>query len=139
MTTHWKRLLVSLAAAVWVCAHAGTALAQQTQPRKPAVQQPQAQQSGRAYYEMYEPSQRQRLRRESCGRNEVPIGASCVRTCKQGYLQVAGSKPPRCRSIAPLPAGQLPGPVHKEASTPPPRPPRKPAPPQQPATGPRPA
>jgi len=139
MNTRWKHLFVALATVTLVAAQAGVAFAQQSQPRKPPLQrQPQAQQSGKAYYEMYEPSQRQRLRRESCGRNELPIGANCVRMCKKGYVQIAGSKPPRCRSITPLPAGQLPGPVQKEAGAPP-RPPRKPAPPKQPGTGPRPA
>lgn len=139
MTAHWKRLLVTLAAATWVSAQAGVALAQQAQPRKPPVREPpQAQQSGKTYYDMYEPSLRQRLRRETCGRNELPNGADCVRMCKKGYIQIVGSKPPRCRSIAPLPAGQLPGSVPKETGTPP-RPPREPATPTPPGTGPRPA
>ena len=139
MKTHWKRLLVTLAAATWVSAQAGVALGQQGQPRKPPVREPpRAQPAGQNYYDMYEPNLRQRLRRETCGRDELPDGANCVRMCKKGYIQITGSNPPRCRSIAPLPAGQLPGPVRKETGTPP-QPPRMPVPPPaQPGKGPHP-
>jgi len=139
MTTHRKRLLVALAAVTLVAAQVGVVLAQQAQPRKPPPPKPpQAQQSGKNYYEMYEPSKRQRLRREACGRDELSLGVYCFRECKKGYVLVAGISPPRCRSTTPLPAGQLPGPVRKEIGAPP-RPPRKPVPQSQPRTGPRPA
>lgn len=139
MTTHRKRLLVALAAVTLVAAQAGVVLAQQAQPRKsPPPKPPQAQQSGKNYYDMYEPSKRQRLRREACGRDELSLGVYCFRECKKGYVLVAGISPPRCRSTSPLPAGQLPGPVRKELGAPP-RPPRKPVPQSQPRTGPRPA
>jgi hypothetical protein len=139
MTTHRKRLLVALAAVTLVAAQVGVVLAQQAQPRKPPPPKPpQTQQSGKNYYEMYEPSKRQRLRREACGRDELSQGVYCFRECRKGYVLVAGTSPPRCRSTAPLPAGQLPGPVRQEIGAPP-RPPRKPVPQSQPRTGPRPA
>jgi len=138
MTAQRRALLVALAAVTLVTAQVGEAPAQQAQPRKPPPRPPQAQQSGKNYYDMYEPSKRQRLRREACGRDELSLGVYCFRECKKGYVLVAGISPPRCRSTTPLPAGQLPGPVRKEIGAPP-RPPRKPVPQSQPRTGPRPA
>src|SRR5262245_41620982 len=83
----------------------------------------------KAYYDQYEPSERQRLRRESCMRDEEPIGPYCVKQCQKGYVLVAGSKPPRCRSLEPLPSGQLPGPVRKQVGVQAPPPgPRQPPP-----------
>ena len=137
MTTHRKGLLVALAAVTLVTAQVGEAPAQQAQPRKPLPKPPQAQQSGKNYYDMYEPNKRQRLRREACGSDELSLGVYCFRECNKGYVLVAGTNPPRCRSMTPLPAGQLPGPVRKELGAPP-RPPRKPVPQSQPRTGPRP-
>ena len=138
MTAQRRALLVALAAVTLVAAQVGVVLAQQAQPRKPPPPKPpQAQQSGKNYYEMYEPSKRQRLRREACGRDELSLGVYCFRECKKGYILVAGTSPPRCRSTTQLPAGQLPGPVRKELGAPP-RPPRKPVPQSQPRTGPRP-
>ena len=129
--------MVALAAVTLVTAQVGEALAQQAQPRKPPPKPPQAQQSGKNYYDMYEPSKRQRLRREACGSDELSLGVYCFRECNKGYVLVAGTNPPRCRSMTPLPAGQLPGPVRKELDAPP-RPPRKPVPQSQPRTGPGP-
>jgi hypothetical protein len=65
------------------------------------------------YYDAYEPVQRLRLRRETCGRTEQAVGAFCVKACQRGYVAVAG-KPVRCRSLTPLPPDHFPGPVRKE-------------------------
>jgi hypothetical protein len=65
------------------------------------------------YYDTYEPVQRLRLRRETCGRTEQAVGAFCVKACQRGYVAVAG-KPVRCRSLTPLPPDHFPGPVRKE-------------------------
>lgn len=76
----------------------------------------------RLFYDTYEPSQRLRTRRESCASGEEYFGAYCVKQCRAGYALVPGSKPAKCRSQTPLPAGQLPGPVRKETTTLPPAP-----------------
>lgn len=86
------------------------------------------------YYDTYEPVQRLRLRRETCGRAEQAVGAFCVKACQRGYVAVAG-KPVRCRSLTPLPPGHFPGPVRKEMNVLPPRPVPKPGPSQNPKHG----
>lgn len=74
------------------------------------------------YYDQYEPSQRQRLRRETCARDEDPIGPYCVKKCDKGYVPVANSKPVRCRSIEPLAPGVMPSAVRKQKGVQPPPP-----------------
>lgn len=106
-----KRTLMLLALAGFSASQAGTVAAQQSPPPKPAS--PQSQQA-KAYFDMYEPVQRLRLRRETCGEREQSFGAYCVKACKSGYISMTGAKPPRCRSLTPLPAGQFPGAVRKE-------------------------
>jgi hypothetical protein len=110
--------LLVLAVAACILPPPGQALAQQ---------RPQAQE--RKFYDSYEPSQRLRTRREICSRDEEYFGAYCVKKCRANYALLANSKPARCRSVTPLAAGQLPGPVSKETATLP-RPPRTPEPPQ---------
>jgi hypothetical protein len=96
----------------------------QAQQRRP--QPPQE----KKYFDVYEPSQRQRTRRSGCLKDEEYYGAYCVKKCKAGYELVVGSKPAKCRSLTPLPVGQLPGPVRRETGTQPlpPRPPMAPIP-----------
>jgi len=139
MRSHRQQLFVALATAIGVAAQTGVAFAQQSQQRKPPPTPAQAQQSSKIFYDMYEPILRQRLRREACRRDELSAGAFCALACQKGYVHVAGSMPPRCRSLTPLPAGQLPGPVRKETAAPlrPPLP--RSVPPTPPRTGPRPA
>ena len=83
-----------------------------------------------AKYDQYEPSRVRRGRGEVCGRNEEEVGAYCVKPCTKGYILVPNSDPARCRSIEPLPPGQIPGPIRKETGSleklPPPPPGRKP-------------
>jgi len=101
--------------------------AQQSPPAKPspgapAQQQPAARQ-GTAYYERYEASQRQRLRRETCGRDEDTVAQYCVKKCQKGYILVGGNTLPRqCRGEKALPPGQLPQPYARQPA-------QKPAPP----------
>ena len=82
-----------------------------------------------AAYDEYESSQRTRLRRESCGREEDMVGAYCVRHCERGYMAVSQSSlPRRCRSLQPLPAGSLPQGVRRQVGTQPVPPAMSPAP-----------
>jgi hypothetical protein len=116
MAMQWKRMLMLLAVAGFAAGQAGTAAAQQSPSNRPAP--PKA----KAYFDMYEPVQRMRLRRETCGDREQTNGAFCVKACKSGYVAMTGTKPPRCRSLTPLPAGQFPGAVRKEIDVQPRRP-----------------
>jgi hypothetical protein len=69
------------------------------------------------HYDTYVPSSRLRTRRDQCVAKETLAGAYCIKTCQDGYALVQGSRPPKCRSLKPLPAGQLPRPVTQEIST----------------------
>jgi len=61
------------------------------------------------YYDIYQASHRQRLRRESCMRDEDLNAQYCVKKCRDGYVALSGQQIPRmCRSEKPLPPGQLP-------------------------------
>lgn len=88
----------------------------QAAEKKPAANQ------STVFYDQYEPSQRQRLRKETCAVNEQSMGPYCTRKCDAGYLLVKDSKPPRCRSIEPLPPGQMPTAVRKQIGVQPPPP-----------------
>ncbi|OGA20539.1 MAG: hypothetical protein A3I02_11740 [Betaproteobacteria bacterium RIFCSPLOWO2_02_FULL_67_26] len=117
--------LLLLAAGWCAAAHWGLAMAQ------PGTQAPAAKKAARVYYDQYEPMKALRLSRQDCLRTEESIGAFCVNRCQRGYVMVPGSNPPRCRSVDPLPPGQLPGPIRKEVGAPQPKPPQpsKPRPP----------
>jgi hypothetical protein len=110
----------ALLAGAIIAAHPGQGRAQ---PRQKAAEPA-------AKYDQYEPSRIRRGRAEVCGRNEEAIGAYCVKPCMKGYVIVPNSDPARCRSVEPLPPGQLPGPIRKETGSlekpPPPPPGRKP-------------
>ena len=125
--TRRGRTLALLAAGRCLAAEATVAPAQQRTPAAPA------QPSGRIYYDQYEPSRTPQLSRQPCLRDEEAVGGYCVKKCKQGYRLVPDSNPQRCRSIEPLPPGQLPGPIRRETGQqpklPPPPPGTKPAPP----------
>jgi len=103
---------ILLAAAAGLVLAAGPAQAQA--PAKPAAKAaapvPQAQpQPGRVYYDTYQASQRQRLRRESCMKDEDLQGVYCVKKCRDQYAVMSGQQLPRmCRSLKPLPPGELP-------------------------------
>jgi hypothetical protein len=115
------RTTLSLAATVATLACAGSAVAQQQPaPRKPAV-------SSQQYYEAYQASHRQRLRRETCMRDEDPVGKDCIKRCAKGYINTTGNAVPRnCRGQKPLPPGQLPQPyTRQQAVQPVPPPPSK--------------
>lgn len=98
--------LLVLLVGLWAVAQAAPALAQQrTAPAKKPV------------YDQYEPSRILRTGRQGCMHNEDTIGAYCVKVCKKGYVPVPNSDPPRCRSLEPLPPGQLAGPIRKETGS----------------------
>ena len=104
------RTLVLVAATGWIATEAVTVLAQQ----KPNA--------GTVYYDQYEPSERQRLRRETCAKDEESMGPYCTKKCDKGYLMVKGSKPARCRAIEPLAPGVMPTAVRKQVGVQPPPP-----------------
>jgi hypothetical protein len=115
MTTYPARFLVLLAG-ICLAAQADTVLAQQNPPQK-------------SVYDQYEPSKVRRTRLQECLRDEEPAGAYCVKLCQKGYQPVPKSAPPRCRSIEPLPPGQIAGPIRKETGTQAKLPGQKPLPP----------
>ena len=90
-----------------------------------------------AVYDEYEPSQRQRLRRESCGRDEDALAAFCVKRCERGYTATSQSTlPRRCRSVQPLPPGSLSQGVRRQVGTQPvPPKPSRSVPSETPAAG----
>ena len=95
-----RRRLVILAAAA--------ALYWSTAPGAQPAPKP-AQRSATLYYDRYEASQRLRLRRDTCMRDEDMVEQYCVKKCMAGYLVVGGAGVPReCRGVKPLPEGQLP-------------------------------
>jgi hypothetical protein len=79
------------------------------------AQKPAAKPAAGGIHDLYEPSYRQRLRRESCARDEEPWGPNCVKKCEKGFALQTDTRPPRCRSLKPLPAGQRPGPLQRHA------------------------
>jgi hypothetical protein len=111
------RMLAVAVTAGWMATCATSVVAAQKPPR------------ATVYYDQYEPSQRQRLRRESCARDEDVVGAFCAKRCEKGYIHVVGSKPYRCRSLEPLPPGHLPGAMRRQVS-----PPAAPSAPREPAS-----
>ncbi len=111
-----------LLAGLCVAAQAGLSVAQAPAPQKKPV------------YDQYEPSKVRRTRSQECLRDEDPIGAYCVKVCQKGYLPVPNSDPPRCRSVEPLPPGQLAGPIRKETGAQP-KPPRETGPKKPPPPG----
>jgi len=92
---------LALLAGLCLAAQADAVLAQQAPPQK-------------AVHDQYEPSKVRRTRLQECLRDEEPAGAYCIKLCQKGYQLVPKSDPPRCRSIEPLPPGQLGGPIRKE-------------------------
>lgn len=121
--TRCSQHLMAAVAVICLAAAAATAVhAQQPAPKKPAQTKPEAQ---KPQFDQYEPSQRMRTRRESCARDEEAIGAYCVKNCNKGYVMVENSRPPRCRSVDPLPPGVMAGPIRKQIAEPlkPPPPP----------------
>jgi hypothetical protein len=115
MTHRFKfKLFLVLAGTAWGSLQAIPAGAQQSGGQKPP--RPQVEQSSRVYYDSYLPSTRIRTRRDTCTKNEILQGAFCVKACKQGYVLVTGSKPPKCRNLNPLPPGQIPGAERQEST-----------------------
>lgn len=131
---------VALAAAVAACTWPGVVLSQQpaAKARQADTNSPGKSSPGRAaakapqdkpVYDVYEPSQRLRTRRQECMRDEEPLGAYCVKKCQSGYQSETSGRSARCRSIEPLPPGSVPTPVRKEIGTQPSLPePAKPRP-----------
>jgi hypothetical protein len=120
------RLLLLVAG---TCGFLATARAQQA-PQKPAPQKPAAiKPAARVYYDIYEPLQRRRLRKEACLKDEDSVGANCVKKCMPSYELKAEFRPMRCQGTKPLPPGMLPGPIRSDVGVQPmPEPPEKPQP-----------
>ena len=116
----------SRSAAAWIIAGLGALLI-----AGPAVAQRAT--TAKKFYDEYEPSRTRQLRSQNCARNEESVRGYCVRACKRGYVLVSNRVPPLCRSVDPLPPGQLPGPLKREVgSQPTPPKPAKPLPPPPP-------
>ena len=82
-------------------------------------------------YDVYEPSQRLRTRRQECMKGEDSVGAYCVKKCQTGYTMEVRGKQARCRAINPLPPGAIAGAPRKEIGVQPKLPPpAKPEPPK---------
>lgn len=127
-----SRPLAVLVGAACLCL-AGSAPAQQQKPKAPALgtySLPAGKNPPRAQYSSYEASQRQRLRRDTCMRDEDMVKQYCVKKCAKGYIVSSGASLPRvCRTEKPLPPGQLPEPYHRQTGIQPvPPPPSKPTP-----------
>ena len=132
-------LAAGLAAAAWTgCAHAQQSAGNAQQGNESSGNVVPGKPAGKGLpdkpvYDIYEPSQRLRTRRQECMRDEEPMGAYCAKKCQAGYQMEISGKNARCRSINPLPPGSLPGPVRKEIGTQPKLP--APAKPQAPRPG----
>ena len=119
--------ILILGAAAMVLMPGAPALGQTTPPRpataeksKPPAAPAAAPRAPAPAYVVYEPSRRQRLRRESCMRDEEMSGRFCVKQCERGYVAIDSPDGiPRCRSQKPLPPGQSAPPVRKEQAPPP--------------------
>jgi len=68
-------------------------------------------------YDVYEPSQRLRTRRQQCMQDEEAMGAYCTKKCQSGYELTMNGRYPRCRTVEPLPPGSLPSPLRTEIGT----------------------
>lgn len=89
--------------------------AQKPGATKPAAQQPAlAKPPARPLYDVYEPLQRPRLKRESCLKDEDSVGVYCVKKCNPSYELKSDVRPMRCQGTIPLPPGMLPGPIRSE-------------------------
>ena len=100
------RRALAMAAAVAALAWVNAVGAQQPAARKPEA---------RLYYQEYQASHRQRLRRETCLKDEDLVRQYCIKQCGRGYVNTTGSNVPRnCRADKPLPAGVLPQPYAQQ-------------------------
>jgi hypothetical protein len=98
-------MTVPKAVALFVLTACASAVVAQTPPN-PTARKPPAILS-KTYYDIYEPSQRIHMRRETCAKGEISSGAYCIKACQPGYVVQEGS-PVKCRSVNPLPPGSLP-------------------------------
>ena len=98
--------LAAAVIALGFCAAAAPVLAQQ----KSATQM-------NLYYDVYQPSERKRMRRDTCMNDEDMHGAYCIKKCDKGFIAVGSGKPPRCRSVDPLPPGRMPTAVRMQTGT----------------------
>jgi hypothetical protein len=120
------RILLVAAGALGLVAGAG---AQQAPQKGGAQKAAPAKPPGRVYYDIYEPLQRTRLKKESCMKDEDSVGAYCVKKCMPSYELKSDIRPMRCQGTNPLPPGVLPGPIRTDIGTQPmPVPPAKPRP-----------
>jgi hypothetical protein len=73
------------------------------------------------HYDIYQPSQRLRTRRDNCFNDEDMKGAYCVKKCARNYVAFGNGHPPRCRSVDPLPPGVMPSAERVQTGVQPPR------------------
>ncbi len=105
----------------------GQQAAPKPKPGAPAARtapQP-AQKAAPGSYERYQASQRLRLRREQCMRDEDLVRQYCVKRCERGFTNTTGETLPRiCRGVKPLPPGSL-APALRKQTGQKPKPPAK--------------
>jgi hypothetical protein len=122
--------LAALALGAALAACAAPAAAQQPAPQQKAAPQKltpqqqlerqQQQQKAAVHYDTYEASRRRRARAAGCQpESEDMLGAYCIRKCRTGYVATDDKKASQreCRSVKPLPPGQVPASGQKEVST----------------------
>jgi hypothetical protein len=119
-----RGLVLAAAAAAWLPAFAQQQPAPKAGAPKPAPQlQIKSQAATGGDYERYEASHRQRLRRESCGRDEDLVKQYCIKRCERGFINTSGESVPRvCRGAKPVPAGVPVPPYRKQFGERPPPP-----------------
>jgi hypothetical protein len=69
------------------------------------------------HYDIYQPSQRLRTRRDNCSSDEDIKGAYCVKKCEKNFVAIGNGHPPRCRSVEPLPPGVMPSAMRVQTGT----------------------
>jgi hypothetical protein len=106
-------LAALICAVAWSGPAAAQAPAAKTPPGKYAADALQA----KPVYDVYEPSQRLRTRRQQCMQDEEPMGAYCAKKCQPGYQMTINDRYARCRTVEPLPPGSLPSPMRTETGT----------------------
>ena len=107
-----KTVFTSIAAGVFVLATAFLAPAANAQQKSTAPDN--------LRYDIYQPSERLRTRRDHCLKDEDMKGAYCVKKCEKNYVAVGNGRPPRCRSVEPLPPGVMPSAIRVQTAVQPP-------------------
>jgi hypothetical protein len=91
--------------------------------------------SDNLHYDIYQPSERLRTRRDTCMKDEDMKGAYCLKKCEKNYVAVGNGRPPRCRSVEPLAPGVMPSAIRIQSAVQPLPPGGAPPPPNKPLEG----